>query len=148
VPLARQVLIYPVTDCDFERPSYLDPENAGLISRSDMLWFFDHYVGGRERADPRISPLRGEDLSGLPPTYVATAQYDVLRDEGEAYAHRLAKAGIPTTLARHAGLPHGFVRLFNLVPEADRAMAQIADAIAGRPSGERLGCAGKLGDGL
>ena len=146
VHLARQVLIYPVTDCDFDRPSYLGPANAGLISRSDMLWFFENYVGGRERADPRISPLRRGDLDGLPPTYVATAEYDVLRDEGEAYAHRLAEAGIPTTLARYAGLPHGFVRLFNLVPEADRAMAHIADALAGRPSGEPLGGAATRGD--
>ena len=135
VSLARQVLIYPVTDCDFERPSYRDPENAGLITRRDMLWFFDHYAGERERADPRISPMRRADLAGLPPAHVATAEYDVLRDEGEAYAHRLAEAGVPTTLTRHAGLPHGFVRLFNLVPEADRAMTEIAAALAGRGDG-------------
>ncbi|MFH6787282.1 MULTISPECIES: alpha/beta hydrolase [Methylobacterium] len=137
VPLARQVLVYPVADCDVDRPSYLDPENAGLITRRDMLWFFDHYAGAGNPADPRVSPLRRASLAGLPPTHVATAEYDVLRDEGEAYAHRLAQAGIATTLTRHAGLPHGFVRLFNLVPEADRAVAEIADAVAGRTAGRR-----------
>lgn len=138
VPLVRQVLVYPVVDCDVDRPSYLDGENVGLITRRDMLWFLDHYVGAGNPADPRVSPIRRASLAGLPPTYVATAEYDILRDEGEAYARRLAEAGTATTLTRHAGLPHGFVRLFNLVPEADRAVAEIADAVAGRLAGCQL----------
>jgi acetyl esterase len=146
VPLARQVLIYPVTDCDFDRPSYLDPANAGLITRRDMQWFFGHYAAGRDLADPRISPLRRNDLAGMPPSHVATAEYDVLRDEGEAYAHRLAESGVLTTLTRHASLPHGFVRLFNLVPEADQAMTEIADALAGRAGGTRLAQGTNRGD--
>ena len=129
VPLALQVLIYPVTDQDFDTPSYRDPTNAGILSRDDMIWFFDHYAPERLRDDHRLNPLRRSDLTGLPPALVVTAEYDVLRDEGEAYAKRLGEAGVPTVLKRYDGMPHGFIRMHNLVDAVDVAISEIADAI-------------------
>lgn len=129
-PITMQVLIYPVTDCDTETASYLDPDNQLLLDRAAMLSFWDHYLPDpARRAEPDASPLRTADLAGLPPTLVITAEYDPLLDEGEAYAHRLEAAGVPTTLIRHDGQMHGF---FGMVAEAgnDAAIAQIADALA------------------
>ena len=92
--IALQVLIYPVTDCDFDRPSYVDPENQVLLTRDAMVWFWDHYLpDASRRAEPDASPLRAEDLSGLPPAVVITAEHDPLRDEGEEYAKKLEAAG-------------------------------------------------------
>ena len=86
------MLIYPVTDADFDRPSYVDPENQLLLTREAMVWFWDHYVpDAARRAEPDASPLRAADLAGLPPAVVLTAEHDVLRDEGEAYAERLQR---------------------------------------------------------
>ena len=113
-----------------DTPSYQE-YSAGLpLTRRDMAWFFGHYAPGAARNDARLTPAARADLAGLPPAHVATAEYDVLRDEGEAYAHRLSAAGVPTTHHRHAGLPHGFIRLHNLVGEADQAVSKIAAACA------------------
>lgn len=140
VPLALQVLIYPVTDQDFDTPSYLDPANGGILTRADMLWFFDHYAPGRDRDDHRLNPLRRVDVAGLPPALVVTAEYDVLRDEGEAYARRLQAAGVPARLKRYDGLPHGFIRMHNLVDTVDAAVSEIADEI--RDACDRVTCSG------
>lgn len=110
--IALQLLIYPVLDADLDRPSYLDPENQPLLTRADMAWFWDHYVPDpNRRLEPEASPLRAADLAGLPPAVVLTAEHDVLRDEGEAYAARLAEAGVPVDARRYAGQAHGFVGL-------------------------------------
>ena len=94
--IALQVLIYPVTDANFERPSYLDPENQALLTKDAMIWFWDHYVPDpKRRSEPEASPLQAKNLSGLPPAIVLTAEHDPLRDEGEAYAARLTEAGVP-----------------------------------------------------
>ncbi len=129
IPLALQVLLYPVTDRDFDTASYRDPQNAGLLTRDDMVWFFGHYAPNADRDDPRLDPLRLGDFAGLPPAFVASAEYDVLRDEGEAYADRLQAAGIPTVLKRYRGLPHGFIRMHNLVDTVDAAVTDVAEAI-------------------
>ncbi|MBY0329570.1 MAG: alpha/beta hydrolase [Acetobacteraceae bacterium] len=125
-----QALIYPVADCDFGSASYAAYGEGLILLKRDMQWFFDLYAPAALHADPRISPLRAADLSGLPPAHVVTAEYDVLRDEGEAYAQRLREAGVPTELRRIAGLPHGFARMINLVDTADAALTEVADAIA------------------
>ena len=89
-PIAMQVLIYPVTDCVMETASYLDPANQLLVTRDSVRWFWDLYVPDAARREhPSVSPMRAVDLSGLPPAVVLTAEYDVVRDEGEAYAARL-----------------------------------------------------------
>ncbi len=113
--IALQVLIYPATDADFNRPSYTDPENQLLLTRDGMIWFWDHYLPDPScRSEPNASPLRAENLSGLPPAVILTAEHDVLRDEGEAYSSRLQEANVPTDLQRYAGQMHGFFTLLML----------------------------------
>ena len=87
-----QLLVYPVTDHDYGTDSYRDNADGYLLTRDGMVWFWDHYLGpDGDGSHPHASPLRAEDLSGLPPAHVITAEYDPLRDEGEAYAKRLLK---------------------------------------------------------
>lgn len=130
VAFALQVMLYPVTDSDFDRPSYREHGIGLPLTRQDMIWFFDRYAPRARHGDPDIAPLRANDLSGQPPTLILTAEYDVLCDEGEAYAQRLAAAGVPVTLRRVPGMAHGFARLHNHIPEAQAALAELATAIA------------------
>ena len=128
-PIALQVLVYPVTDADFDRPSYTDPENQLLLTRDAMLWFWDHYLPDAvRRIEPDASPLHSKDLSGLPPAVVLTAEHDVLRDEGEAYAARLAEAGVPVDLQRHARQTHGFFTLL-MLPGSELGFQQVVKAV-------------------
>ncbi len=129
VPLRLQVLNYPVAGCELDTPSYRHYAAGFGLTRRDMEWFFEQYAP-QSRQDPRVSPLNIANLAGLPPALVVTAEYDVLRDEGEAFARRLAEAGIPTRLNRYDGLTHGFLRMHNLVDAADAALSEIAAAIA------------------
>lgn len=126
---AAQVLIYPVTDSDMETESYRAYGESLLLTRADMEWFFRHYAPARLHDDPRISPLRAADLAGSPPTVLVTAEYDLLRDEGESYARRVAREGVAVMARRAAGLPHGFIRLHNLVDTADAELSAIAGEI-------------------
>lgn len=127
--IAMQVLVYPVTDANFEHPSYLAPENQLMLTREAMIWFWDHYAPeAASRAEPAASPLQAADLSGLPPALVITAEHDVLRDEGEAYAERLKAAGVPVELSRYPGQMHGFFTLL-MLPAGAQAVDQIAAAI-------------------
>ena len=106
--IALQVLIYPVTDADFDRPSYIDPDNQLLLTREAMVWFWDHYVPDAAQRAPSPTPRRcgAESLAGLPPAVVLTAEHDVLRDEGEAYAERLAaRPASPSTSAATPARP-------------------------------------------
>jgi acetyl esterase len=127
--IALQVLIYPVTDHDFQRPSYEDPENQLLLTKDAMVWFWDHYVPDEARRnEPDASPLRAERLEGLPPAVVITAEHDVLRDEGEAYAGRLREADVPVDFRRHAGQTHGFFT-FLMLPGSERGFQQVVKAV-------------------
>ena len=127
--IAMQVLIYPVTDANFDRPSYLDPENQLLLTRDSMIWFFDHYIPDpARRTEPDASPLYTEDLSGLPPAVVLTAEHDPLRDEGEEYAQRLEDAGVEVNLQRHKGQMHAFFALL-MLPGSERGMQHVVRAI-------------------
>jgi acetyl esterase len=127
--IALQVLIYPVTDAEVDRSSYVDPENQLLLTRDAMVWFWDHYAPEADRrAEPDASPLRAASLAGLPPAVVLTAEHDVLRDEGEAYAERLKEAGVAVDFKRHAGQMHGFFVLFAL-PGSERGFQQVVKAI-------------------
>ena len=128
-PIALQVLIYPVTDSDFDLPSYADPENQLLLTRDGMIWFWGHYLPEpSRRTEPDASPLHTGNLSGLPPAVVLTAEHDVLRDEGEAYAARLHEAGVPTDLQRYAGQTHGFFTLL-MLPGSERGFQQVVKAV-------------------
>jgi acetyl esterase len=127
--IALQVLIYPVTDADFDTMSYVDPGNQLLLTREAMIWFWDHYApDASRRAEPDASPLRAASLAGLPPAVVMTAEHDVLRDEGEAYAARLEQAGVPVDFRRHTGQTHGFFTLL-LLPGSERGFQQMVKAV-------------------
>ncbi|MYA50662.1 MAG: alpha/beta hydrolase [Chloroflexi bacterium] len=107
--LVHQSLIYPVTDRDFTRPSYKENGEGYGLSYASMVWFFDCYLSSEaDASNPYVAPILAEDLSGLPPAFVLTCEYDPLRDEGEAYAKRLQEAGVPTRLSRYDGMIHAF----------------------------------------
>lgn len=117
-------------DADFTRASYQAPENQLLLSRDTMAWFWNHYAPiASERAHPDASPLKSADLSGLPPAVVLTAEFDPLRDEGEAYAARLVSAGVPVSFRRCLGQMHGFFMLVNVLPGSTQALEHIAQQI-------------------
>ena len=128
-PIALQVLIYPVTDADFDRPSYLYPENELLLTRDAMIWFWDHYLPqSSRRTETDASPLHTENFQGLPPAVILTAEHDVLRDEGEAYARRLQDAHVPTDLQRYVGQMHGFFTLL-MLPGSELGYQQVVRAV-------------------
>ncbi len=125
-PIAFQLLIYPITDFAFDTPSYLANAEGYGLSREAMVWYWDQYLARPEDGrDPLASPLRAPDLSGLPPALVLTAEHDVLRDEGEAYAARLAEAGVAVDLRRYPGQIHGFIQMGDAF---DATRAAIRDA--------------------
>ncbi|MEO8298892.1 MAG: alpha/beta hydrolase [Burkholderiales bacterium] len=127
VDIALQLLFYPVTDCDFNTASYREFAEGQNLTRADMQWFFRHYAPEAMWADPRIAPMRA-DLAGAPPAWLGLAEVDVLRSEGQAYAQRLAAAGVPVQVRTFAGLPHAYARWFNLVDAVDVALDDAAQA--------------------
>jgi len=128
-PIAFQALVYPVTDADLDNGSYTAEENQLMLSRESMVWFWDHYLPDAERrSEPDASPLRAADFTGLPPAIVITAEYDVLRDEGEAYADRLQEAGVAVERVRVPGQMHGFFTLL-MVPGHEDAIDRIATSL-------------------
>ncbi|WP_254538073.1 alpha/beta hydrolase [Halomarina litorea] len=129
VDLAYQLLLYPITDHAFDRPSYEECEGH-LLSSADMEWFWTQYLRSPvDGHNPFASPLRAPDLSGVAPATVVTAGYDPLRDEGRAYADRLAAADVPVDHEHYPSMCHGFLSLTDEVDVADRAMDTIADRV-------------------
>ena len=127
--IAFQLLIYPVTDDDFDRASYLDNAEGYLLSRKAMRWFWDHYAPKAEqRSEPYAAPLKG-NLAGLPPALVQVAEFDPLRDEGVAYAEALKAAGVDVWLTRYDGMIHGFFGLHEAVGAAGQAMDEACAAL-------------------
>ena len=107
--LVHQLLVYPVTERDFYTPSYGENADGYSLTRDSMRWYWMHYLVDNEDANnPYAAPMMAKDLSGLPSALVITAEYDPLRDEGEAYAHKLEAAGVPTHCTRYDGMMHGF----------------------------------------
>ena len=129
-PLVFQLLVYPVTDYSFSTPSYRDNGDGYLLTKDSMVWFWDHYLRSEaDGQDYRASPLRASDLTGLPPALVITAEYDPLRDEGEAYAARLQEAGVSVTCTRYDGMIHGFYGLTAVVDQARKAVEESVAAL-------------------
>ena len=125
--LRHQLLVYPVTDHAFETPSYRENAKGPLLTTEMMRGFWGLYLAREEDGrNPHASPLRAADLSGLPPAQVITAEYDPLRDEGEAYARRLAAAGVPVVQRRYDGMIHGFFGFTALIDRAGEAVAEAA----------------------
>ncbi|MFI2475086.1 alpha/beta hydrolase [Nocardia xishanensis] len=132
VSFLQQVLFYPVTDANFDTGSYREFAEGYFLTRDGMRWFWDQYTTSEEdRAQITASPLRAgtEELAGLPPALVITAEADVLRDEGEAFAGNLRRAGVPVTQTRYGGIVHDFV-MVNALHDTNAAKAAVAQAVA------------------
>jgi acetyl esterase len=120
---AAQLLVYPNLDSSLGSRSAELFASGFVLDTKDRRWFTRHYVpDGVDRADPRLSPLRVADVSGLCPAYIVTAGFDPLRDEAEAYASKLVEAGVHAILRRHEGFVHGFLNMVGVSP-ASRAIA-------------------------
>lgn len=134
--ITHQVLYYPSLDLDSDADRYesLKTNAQGYGLETALLKPFNAFYtdSGADPADPRVSPIRRQDLSGLPPALIVTAEYDPLRDEGEAYGRRLAEAGVPATVRRYEGAGHGFVQHFSWLPEFHGVFAETADFLRGR----------------
>jgi acetyl esterase len=131
--LAFQLLVYPVTTHAEKLPSRTAPDCQTVFLNTETMAFFEeNYLGstGAERAHPDLSPLHTEDLSGLPPAWVATAAHDPLRDEGEAYARRLEDAGVSVEYVEYDTVPHAFFQMAGLLPVAQQALQDAAKALA------------------
>ncbi len=127
---AMQLLIYPPTDSAGDLPSRNLFRDGFLLTKNDMDNFERHYLPpGIDKTDPRVSVLLAPDLSGLPPAYLASAGFDPLRDEGEAYGLRMREAGVQVALRRHPGLIHGFANLTAVSRSSRGAMLEIAGAL-------------------
>jgi acetyl esterase len=124
---AAQLLIYPTLDSAGSTRSAELFASGFVLDTKDQRWFTSHYVPDDvDRADPRLSPLRVVDASGLCPAYIVTAGFDPLRDEGEAYARKLVEAGVPTTLRRYDGFVHGFLNMVGASPASRAILIEIA----------------------
>jgi acetyl esterase/lipase len=129
--IAGQVLLCPVTDCDFGRSSYRENGEDYFLTAALMHWFWDHYADPADRTDPMVSPLRASDLSGLPPALVVTAEFDPLRDEGLAYGEALAAAGVPVRQLSARGHIHTSVPMVDVVLSGAPVRAEMAEALRG-----------------
>jgi acetyl esterase len=127
--LAAQILLYPVTDyTTYETESHREFGENYFLTRSAMDWFTGHYLASDDqKRHPHVSPLVAPNLSGLPPALVITAEFDPLRDEGEAYAERLRQAGVPVTVTRYPGMIHGFVSMHGVLTGGRQAIKEAAE---------------------
>ena len=125
--LAAQLLIYPGVDFidDDTHPSRLENAEGYFLTAADMTWFREHYIDPDHVQDPRASVLHVADLAGVAPAVVAVAEFDPLRDEGEAYAKKLSDAGVDVTLQRFDGMVHGFYGMGVLSAKAAEAVQTI-----------------------
>jgi acetyl esterase len=127
--LRLQALIYPVTDSGVNTLSFREFGDRFGLTAQGMKRFWELYLDGGDASDPDASPMRAADLSGVAPAFVLTAEADVLRDEGEAYARALREAGVPVTLRRYDGTIHGFFRWLAVTEIAGRAIEETAAAL-------------------
>jgi acetyl esterase len=131
--ITGQLLVYPATDVTGDYASRTENAEGYFLDLATMAWFMQQYAADADadaHADPRLSPLRSADLSGLPPAVVVTAQYDPLRDEGEAYAERLREAGVPVEVRRFDAMIHGFFDMGPVSPGAQKAVDESCSLFA------------------
>ncbi|MEN3272882.1 MAG: acetyl esterase [Actinomycetota bacterium] len=126
--IAAQVLVYPATDLTLSHPSMTENGEGYFLTADAMKWFAAHY-GGDAANDALVSPLHADDHSNLPPALVLTAEFDPLRDEGEAYAAKLEAAGVPTTLHRFDGQIHGFLGMYAMLDDGRTALDEMAASL-------------------
>ena len=122
--LCHQLLVYPATDTAMDTASHKENAEGYLLTRDSMVWFWDHYLGkgGANKSSPYAAPIKAESLAGLPPACIITAEFDPLRDEGEAYGKALAAAGVPTLVKRFDGMIHGFFGMTDALTGSKAAM--------------------------
>ncbi len=126
--LAAQLLVYPNTCYHADTASLRDNDDRWMFNRHSVDWYWRNYLSTPDDGrDPLVSPLLAEDLTGLPPALVLTAEYDPLRDEGERYAGRLRDAGVPVELTRYEGMAHGFFTMSGVLDGARRAVREAAE---------------------
>jgi acetyl esterase len=143
---AFQLLFFPATDLSTRHPSYQHFAEGFFLTTKQMDWYTRHYLAGHPASDPRVSPLLADDLADLPPAYVAVAGFDVLRDEGEAYARAMSAAGVHVALRRHERLIHAFVNSTGVGRSSREAVLEACGALrAGVAAGtRRVPAAGSL----
>jgi len=128
--IAHQLLIYPCCDMDSNAwPSQTENGTGYFLTKESMDWFYGQYADVADRDNPYASPIRADDLSGLPPACVITAEFDPLRDEGEAYGARLQEAGVDCEVHRYDGMFHGFFGMTLAIPGAVAAQETAAAAV-------------------
>jgi acetyl esterase len=130
--LAGMALIYPVTDAGLNTPSARDFKERYGLTAAGMQRYWNLYLDGADGLNPDTSPLRADDLAGLPPTYVLTAEFDILRDEGEAMVGKLREAGVDVTHRRFEGTIHGFWRWMAATPKTREAIDEVGAALRGQ----------------
>lgn len=135
LPVAGQLLVTPLTDCTLTSASSRDLGTGFGLTRQALEVMVEHYLQGADPRDPRCSPLLAPDLTGQPPAVVVTAELDPLRDDGEAYAAALNRAGVPVKARRFDAMVHGFTGMSALTPVADEALdwafSALAELVAG-----------------
>jgi acetyl esterase len=138
--LALQVLLYPVTDFStFETASHRELAEGYFLNRAAIDWFSAQYLTSEDqKRNPEVSPLLVGDLSGLPAALVITAEFDPLRDEGEAYAERLRQVGVHVTMTRYPGMIHGFVSMRGALTGGREAIREAAEAVRTMRSADTL----------
>ncbi|AJP56786.1 hypothetical protein UC34_06875 [Pandoraea vervacti] len=128
--LCHQSLIYPVTDSAMNTASYSEMGTGHFLTTEMMRWYWEQYLPHKSAgSDPMASPLRQKRLQHLPPATIVTAQYDPLRDEGEAYGLALIEAGVPVRMQRWPGQIHGFASMMGMIDAADEALTFVASAL-------------------
>lgn len=128
--IAFQLLIYPATDASLDSQSQREFAEGFYLTRTEILWFLRHYLTRPEEAEnPLVSPLKAKSLENLPRACVITAEYDPLRDEGEAYATHLREAAVPVELVRFDGMIHGFLQLAGIMKQGETAAEVAASAL-------------------
>ncbi|HJW39612.1 MAG TPA: alpha/beta hydrolase [Rhizomicrobium sp.] len=131
IALAAQMLLFPVTQIGEETPSLKEFAVGYFLEKETLDWFYKSYVpAGADLNDPRLSPLRAKDVSGLPPAYIMLGGFDPLHDEGMRYADKLRAAGVKVTVADFGDMVHCFVYLQSVLPQARDALAGAAKAVA------------------
>jgi acetyl esterase len=133
--LAMQIMLYPVTDLSsFDTASHRELGEGYFLTRSAMQWFTEQYVTSpAQQRHPEVSPLLAANLKGLPPALVITAEFDPLRDEGEAYAVRLQQAGVAVTVKRYPGMIHGFMSMHGVLTGGREAISDAAKFVREMP---------------
>ena len=128
--LVLQLLVYPAVDATLGFPSVQENGQGYLLTQDSLHYYYNHYVpAGTDRTWVRLSPLYVASFTGLPPAHIITAEFDPLRDEGEAYAEKLQAAGVPVTCTRYAGMVHAFFSLDGVLDQGKKAIDEAAAAL-------------------